>query len=234
MWLRCDLPTLVRRVSGRGHRPLLEGGDPAEILRRLMTSRHPVYAEAELVVECDDDSQDATTDRVEAALQGWRPPRRLPVALETASYEVVIGDGLLARAGAWLAPVLPQKRVVVVTDALVGRLYLPALLGGLAATGIDARAITVPQGEASKSLDRYGQVVDELLDGGGTAYRRAGAGRRRWWGTWPVSPPPPRCAACPSCNCPPRCWRRWIPRLAARPASTRGTAKTCSAPSTSR
>ncbi len=41
VWLRCRLPTLLRRVAGRGHRPMLDGGDPAEILQRLMMIRHP-------------------------------------------------------------------------------------------------------------------------------------------------------------------------------------------------
>ena len=36
IWLRCPLPTLVRRVAGRDHRPLLADGDPGEILQRLI------------------------------------------------------------------------------------------------------------------------------------------------------------------------------------------------------
>ena len=82
----------------------------------------------------------------------------------TASYDVVIGDDLLARAGALLAPVLPQKRAVVVTDATVAALHLPALQRGLAETGIAAQHIVVPPGEASKSLESYADVVDQLLE----------------------------------------------------------------------
>jgi shikimate kinase len=52
VWLRVRLPTLVRRVSGRTHRPLLSEGDPAEIMRRLMAQRHPTYAEADVIVDC--------------------------------------------------------------------------------------------------------------------------------------------------------------------------------------
>ena len=58
-----------------------------------------------------------TTSRVLDALLAWQPPRRLTVVLPSTSYDVVIGDDLLARAGALLAPRLPQKRAVVVTDA---------------------------------------------------------------------------------------------------------------------
>jgi len=42
VWLRCKLPTLLRRTAGRSHRPLLNDGDPAEVLQRLMAARHPV------------------------------------------------------------------------------------------------------------------------------------------------------------------------------------------------
>jgi shikimate kinase/3-dehydroquinate synthase len=166
VWLRCSLATLVRRTSARTHRPLLQVGDPARVLASLMEQRHPIYAEADIVVDCGEDSPETTTGRVLEALHAWSPPRRLPVALASASYHVVIGDGLLARAGALLAPVLPQKRAVVVTDETVAGLHLPALLAGLAEAGFEARTVIVPPGEASKSLACYARVTDALLEAG--------------------------------------------------------------------
>jgi shikimate kinase/3-dehydroquinate synthase len=164
VWLRCPLHTLVRRVSGRDHRPLLADGEPSDILQRLIDQRYPVYAEADVIVDCGDESPDTTTMQVLDALLAWQPPRRLSVVLASTSYDVVIGDDLLSRAGALLAPVLPQKRAVVVTDAAVAELHLPALQRGLAATGIATQQIIVPVGEASKSLQSYLSVVDQLLE----------------------------------------------------------------------
>ena len=152
VWLRCPLDVLERRVGGRHHRPLLREGRPRDVLSALMTRRHPVYAEADLVVDCGENSVDHTTDQALDALSRHGPPRRLAVALPRDGYEVVIGSGLVARAGALLAPVLPQKRAVVVTDETVAALHLPALLAGLAVTG-----------EASKSLAGYGRLVDAIL-----------------------------------------------------------------------
>jgi shikimate kinase / 3-dehydroquinate synthase len=166
IWLSCPLPTLVRRVASRTNRPLLADGNHAEILARLMETRNPVYAEADIVVECGDDSPDHTTTQVLDALTGWRPPRRLTVALSTTQYDVVIGSGLLPRAGALLAPVLPQKRAVIVTDATVARLHLATLRDGLAATGIQSQTIIVPAGETTKTLQTYGEIVDQLLEAG--------------------------------------------------------------------
>jgi shikimate kinase len=54
VWLRAELPLLVRRVAKRGNRPLLKGGDPEAVLQNLMTTRYPVYAQADLTVESRD------------------------------------------------------------------------------------------------------------------------------------------------------------------------------------
>ena len=164
IWLRCPLPTLVRRVSLRDNRPLLADGDAADILQRLIAQRYPIYAEADVIVDCGDESPDVTTTQVLDALLDWRPPRRLTVALPSTTYDVVIGEGLLRRAGALLAPRLSQKRAMVVTDSAVAALHLPTLLEGLAETGIAAGKIVVPSGEASKNLESYLSVVDQLLE----------------------------------------------------------------------
>jgi shikimate kinase/3-dehydroquinate synthase len=164
VWLRCTLPILVRRVAGRDNRPLLAGGDQEQTLRRLMDQRHPVYAEADVIVDCGDEAPDHTTSQVMQGLLAWKPARRLSVVLPSTSYDLLIGEGLLSRAGALMAPRLPQKRAVVVTDETVARLHLQTLLDGLAETAIAATSIVIPGGEASKNLDSYLDIVDRLLE----------------------------------------------------------------------
>ncbi len=83
VWLRCSLPTLVRRVASRDNRPLLAGRDREETLRQLMEVRYPVYAEADLIVDCGDEPPDHTTTQVMNALMDYQPPRRLHVSLTT-------------------------------------------------------------------------------------------------------------------------------------------------------
>ena len=68
VWLRADLDLLVSRVSRRNDRPLLAGGDPCAILRRLMDERHPIYAEADVVVESRDGPHEQTVEAVLGAL----------------------------------------------------------------------------------------------------------------------------------------------------------------------
>jgi shikimate kinase/3-dehydroquinate synthase len=55
---------------------------------------------------------------------------------------------------------------VIVTDAQVAALHLSALQAGLDATGFTHATITVPPGEASKNLETFAAVVDQLLDAG--------------------------------------------------------------------
>lgn len=73
IWLRADLDVLHKRVVGRDHRPLLKEGDPRAILSALMEARHPIYAEADLVVESLDQPTDLTVHAVLRALAAYSP-----------------------------------------------------------------------------------------------------------------------------------------------------------------
>nr|WP_269769589.1 3-dehydroquinate synthase [Roseomonas rubea] len=79
----------------------------------------------------------------------------------------MVGPGLLARAGGLIAPVLPARRVVIVTDEAVGPLHLPALRAGLAAADVTVVAeIAVAPGEASKDFARLHGVLETMLAAG--------------------------------------------------------------------
>ncbi len=68
IWLRADLELLVSRVSRRSNRPLLAGGDARAILEGLIAERHPVYAEADIIVESMDGPHEQTVQTVLGAL----------------------------------------------------------------------------------------------------------------------------------------------------------------------
>lgn len=163
VWLRCALPILLQRVQGRTHRPLLNAGDPAEILQRLLNERGPLYAQADITVEGSEDPPNVTTSNVLAALAAYTSPRRVEVQLSQSRYEVLIGDHLLARAGTLIAPVLPQPRCVIITDETVAALHLPTLQISLTEVGISHSVLTVPPGEPSKSLQTWQNLVESLL-----------------------------------------------------------------------
>jgi shikimate kinase len=54
VWVKADLPILVRRVTKRNNRPLFAGRDPDVVMKELMQARYPVYATADIVVESRD------------------------------------------------------------------------------------------------------------------------------------------------------------------------------------
>ena len=77
-------------------------------------------------------------------------------------YDIVIGRGLLAEAGARVTA-LGAKAAGIVTDASVGALYAEPLRAGLEAAGLRCALVAVAPGEASKSYATFAQVCDGLL-----------------------------------------------------------------------
>ena len=89
---------------------------------------------------------------------------RVAVDLGARSYEVRIGAGLIARAGAEIAPLLRRKRVAVVTDETVAAAHLPALTAALEAEGIAVSALALPPGEGTKGWANLARCTEWLLD----------------------------------------------------------------------
>jgi 3-dehydroquinate synthase len=85
------------------------------------------------------------------------------VALGDRSYEILIGDGLIAEAGTHIAPLLRRPRVAIVTDDVVGPLHVNALQEGLSAQGITSQVLTLPAGESTKAWPEFTRTVEWLL-----------------------------------------------------------------------
>ncbi|MCO6365065.1 3-dehydroquinate synthase [Paracoccus sp. 08] len=91
-------------------------------------------------------------------------PVTVPVPLGARAYDVRIGQGLLGRAGAEIAPLLSRPRVAIVTDATVAGLHLAPLQAALRDAGIASEALVLPAGEGTKSWPHLTTCVDWLLD----------------------------------------------------------------------
>jgi len=68
VWIRAELDILVERTGRRGGRPLLEQGNPREILQALMDERYPVYENADVIVDSGNDSHEVTVHQIIDAL----------------------------------------------------------------------------------------------------------------------------------------------------------------------
>lgn len=90
-------------------------------------------------------------------------PLTVRVDLGARSYDILIGAGLMARAGELLAPIVGQSRVFVVSDDTVWRLHGDRLKAGLAATGIEVIELVLPAGESTKNWAQLGDALDWLL-----------------------------------------------------------------------
>ncbi len=90
-------------------------------------------------------------------------PETVPVALGARSYGIRIGPGLIARAGAEIAPFLRRPRVAILTEARVASLHLAALRAGLADAGVEASVLALEPGEASKGWGSLEAAVEWLI-----------------------------------------------------------------------
>src|SRR3546814_11806522 len=83
---------------------------------------------------------------------------RLTVELGARSYDILIGDGLLADIGAQVAPLLNRRRTMIVTDAHVAGPYLDRVSATLVAEGVSVPSLVLPAGEGTKSWEGLAQI----------------------------------------------------------------------------
>ncbi len=84
IWLRAELPVLMRRVLKRDTRPLLKTADPEAVMRDLMDARYPIYSEADITIESRDVPHDVIVNEVLDVLKK-KLVTAPPVAVEACS-----------------------------------------------------------------------------------------------------------------------------------------------------
>lgn len=88
--------------------------------------------------------------------------RTLNVELAERTYPIRIGAGLVSDP-ALILPYLKARRVAVVTNDVVGPLYLDPFVAGLRAQGLQVTTIVLPDGEAHKDWPTLNLIFDGLL-----------------------------------------------------------------------
>ncbi|MDQ0466627.1 3-dehydroquinate synthase [Caulobacter ginsengisoli] len=89
--------------------------------------------------------------------------RTIRVGLGERAYDVVIGPGLVDRAGSLIAPLLKRPRTAIVTDETVGAHHGERLAASLERAGIACNLIALPPGEETKSFAGLEDLCDRLL-----------------------------------------------------------------------
>jgi len=90
-------------------------------------------------------------------------PVTVEVGLGDRAYDILIGSGLLSRAGEEISRRLPGTRAAVITDENVAAAHLDTLKTGLEKGGIQPAVIKLPPGEKTKSFAHLEEVVDGVL-----------------------------------------------------------------------
>lgn len=88
----------------------------------------------------------------------------VPVSLGERSYDIVIGEGLLERAGEEIARRHKGARVGIVTDENVAKAHLDRLTQSFDQAGIQSASVIVAPGEKSKSFATLQTVTEAILE----------------------------------------------------------------------
>ncbi len=117
------------------------------------------------------------------AVGGWRTirleMRTIRIELGPASHNAQVGAGILDRLGGLACDAgLKPGSCAIVTDSTVGKLYAARVVDTLGKSGFAAAVISVPPGEASKSLSTlellYDRMTEVRLDRNSTAFALGG------------------------------------------------------------
>jgi 3-dehydroquinate synthase len=98
------------------------------------------------------------------AISSASAERKVHVPLGDRAYDILIGPGLISRAGAEIASRLKGRKAAIITDAHVAPLYLEALVKSLEGVGIAPTQFVLPAGEKTKSFEHLMTVCDKVLE----------------------------------------------------------------------
>lgn len=191
-WLICleaTPETILARLDGEGElppveerRPLLEGGNRLLSIAALKRQRQQFYALADWTIHTDLLTVEQTVGEIKRAVDildvagkrrsvvdhgeatGVENARVVPVTTSSASYNVVVGAGLLNTLPKLMSGLATDDRhVFLISDGNVAPLYMPALRSAFEAGGWRMESFIVPAGELSKSLATASQLYDWLI-----------------------------------------------------------------------
>jgi len=89
--------------------------------------------------------------------------RRINIKVST-EYDVLIGSGLLGKAGKYIAEVIKPCKVCIVSDDTVYGLYGKVLLDSLENSGYEVCVFTFPKGEESKNMQVAGEILEFMAE----------------------------------------------------------------------
>ena len=187
IYLRAGVSSILQRTGHDKNRPLLQTADPRARLEELTLQREPYYREvADIVIETGRPNvqylvqtivaylenlpgrrlgaslHDADIPPMENSSQTIAEPITLQVDLGERSYPITIGQSILTNANR-IVDAVSGERAAIVTNTVVGPLYLDAVAQLLRAAGKRVTEIVLPDGEEQKNWENLQRIYDGLL-----------------------------------------------------------------------
>ncbi len=173
-WLDASPAHLVERLKQqadrdgtKANRPLLEG-DPIARMTAMLEARSPMYSRADVTLEAEHRGvREIAADIAEMTRLASGEDVRVNLEVESAASTIRVGQGGRHRLHRVIRERWPgTRRVWVVTDGHLEE-HAEDLSNAMRLDGgLEARTITVPPGETSKSLSELSRLYDWMLGGG--------------------------------------------------------------------
>ncbi|MCD6351393.1 MAG: 3-dehydroquinate synthase, partial [Armatimonadetes bacterium] len=173
VWLQVTAEEVLRRTAGDTTRPLLNTANPEARVRELMTQRRAAYEQADWWVDTGGQGVEQVAERIVSLLA--QDPRTcclvpstelvVPVHAQGRDYPVIVGHGLLQRAGEVLGALGMEPGLgAVVTAEGACEQYAERVVRALGAAGWQAEVLVVPDGEASKSARWLAELWNRFVE----------------------------------------------------------------------
>ncbi|HJU71107.1 MAG TPA: bifunctional shikimate kinase/3-dehydroquinate synthase AroKB [Paucimonas sp.] len=187
IYLRASVNSILQRTSHDKSRPLLRTANPRQRIEELARAREPLYCDvADVIIETGRPNVQSLVQSILAQLKPVAPGSaavspastshsvehsmtsqqsaaiHLRVDLGERSYPITIGGALFSDTEL-VSRHIPGQRVAVVTNTIVGPLYLEHVVKTLIASGKQVTPIVLPDGEEEKNWANLMRIFDVLL-----------------------------------------------------------------------
>jgi shikimate kinase/3-dehydroquinate synthase len=188
IYLRASVTSILQRTSHDKNRPLLQTADPRKRIEELAIEREPFYLDvADIIIETGRPNVQLLVQTILAKLeelesqstkssaaitqnnfveQSMIPQQTQTITLQVdlgdRSYPIAIGQALLSNKEL-AAQYIVGPRVAIVTNTIVGPLYLKQLTQTLESAGKKVTSIVLPDGEEEKNWANLMRIFDVLL-----------------------------------------------------------------------
>lgn len=166
VWLNASPETIYQRIRFETHRPLLNVEDPLTEIRRLLSVREHLYAEADISIDTDSLDVDKIAEIIinTLGIKGIaNSMRKVRVMLGARSYDICIGHNLLDELKDSLSDLSIGKKAAIITNPKLNRFYGKVIYQQLIESGFVPTIIELPPGEKYKTLRSVNKIYDALI-----------------------------------------------------------------------